>query len=93
MRPRRRATDYPMAPVERFDHPAAPGVEAYVPGPPENVAGAYVLEGHLRQLGGDRVGRSRQAYSRHAPGSLNETRAIEAGGTRTAPAIALAHLG
>ena len=82
-----------MAPVERFDHPAAPGIVAYVPGPPENVARAYVVEGYLWQLGGDRVGRSGQSYSRHAPGSLNEARTIEAGGTCTAPAIALAYLG
>jgi hypothetical protein len=92
MRARRGATDDAVAPVERFDHPAVAGIEANVPRPPENVAGAHLVEPHLRELGRDRVCRSRQAYAGSAPRLLYEARAVKAGWARAAPAVPLADL-
>ena len=93
MRARRGAHHDSVAPVERFDDPAFARVKADMPGPPQDVAGAHLIERYFGQHRRDRIGGSRQANTRRAPRALDEPGTIEAGGPGATPAIAFADLG
>jgi hypothetical protein len=78
--------------VEGVHHPTVSRVDAYVAGPPEDIARAHLGKGHLRQRRSNPVGRPGNRHARRTPRALDEPRAIEARWSHSAPAIALTDL-
>src|SRR5687768_10059574 len=82
-----------MPGIERIDDPPISRIDADVPGPPQDVAGAYFAHGDFGELLSNVVRRPRNAGADPPPRRLGEPRTIETRGTGAAPAIRLAHLG
>ena len=86
------AHDDAMIRVERLDLPPAARVDGDVTGPPEDIAGANLAQRHVDQARPHRARRAREPNASGRPGTLHETRAVEAGGTPPSPAVPMTYL-